>query len=83
MIQITIHAKERLAFRLKCNPAKFNRVAMKAWVAPEPNSARKAKFLKYQAQFDENRKHIRFRELMGYVFIFSDDGSRVKLITLY
>lgn len=82
-ILLTFHAKDRLKTRLKCNPAKFQRVAVKAWCAPEPNSARKAKFLKYQARFDENRENIRFRELMGFVFIFAIEDGKIKLITLY
>ena len=72
-----------MKLRMQTHPAKHQSVALKAWLSPEPSKARKAKFLKYQSKFDIRGPKTRFRELMGYVFIFAVEDGKVKLVTLY
>jgi hypothetical protein len=66
----------------------MQKIAIKAWYAPEP-PARYLNHEIYKDSFGNKQHYIRYRYLMGYVFIFALKWNRAaldpqkKLITVY
>jgi hypothetical protein len=84
---ITKHAAIKLQERLRAHPRKHLRITQKAWACKD-TSQFITKRLEYQRQFTPNRKYIRYREMMGWLFVFeqvptSENTQRVQLITIY
>ncbi len=67
---ITDHAYERLKQRLNVSDKKLKQVVVKAWHAPEVDS-KKMNLAKYRKELVSKDKTRIFRELMGYIFVFS------------
>lgn len=83
IIELTLHARERMQLRLGVNPQKMQKVAYKAWICEHWDKWTYQK-LDYQRQFREDGKFLRYRQAYGKIWVFRIIHSkRIRLLTIY
>lgn len=83
IVEVTLHARERMQLRLGVKPHKIQKVAFKAWHC-EHWDQWKYKKLDYQRQFYKDGQFIRYRQAYGKIWVFRIiKPNHVRLLTIY